>query len=271
MVRFDAYTATADDLDQSQALSWLFSHGDVMTEGRGHHGFASRIAVKDETGSEVGSFSWGGKHTRAMLEVKGERTPTVVEALRACSEHRCTRADSCADFDAPGAFESLLAPLQEITKAHDLYSERRGDWDLHPELGRTYYVGSPASAVRARLYEKGRQPEYRHLGLPSWVRLEIQVRPQKQARESFATLGPLDVWGASKWTRQVAVEVLKEHIDPHPPGTVRKQTSDDAAIQWMAKQYGPALIRKAAALGSWQVLGLALRDLITQQLQGQDF
>jgi hypothetical protein len=271
VVRFDAYTATSPELDRSLPVSWLFRPGDTINEAKGHHGFGSRLSVKDDTGSEVGSVSWGGKHSRVMVEVKGERTPGVVEALRAAAEHRCTRVDSCADFDAPGAFAGLLDPVERITRDHDLYAQRLGDWDLHPELGRTYMVGAASSPIRARLYEKGRQPEYRHLSKPDWVRLEIQVRPAKEAKSRYSTLSPTDVWGASKWTRQLAAEVLQQHVDPHPAGTVRRLTTDEAGLRWIAKQGGNILTRAAADLGGWDVLGLTLRELVALEKarQGQ--
>ncbi|WP_235605818.1 replication initiation factor domain-containing protein, partial [Rhodanobacter thiooxydans] len=83
--------------------------------------------------------------------------------------------------------------------------EKRGDWDM-PELGRTQYLGASSSAVRARLYEKGKQPEFRHLSRFDLCRLEIQVRPAKDAKDAYSKLSALEVWGASKWTRQLASE-----------------------------------------------------------------
>jgi hypothetical protein len=270
MVRFDAYTATARGLDPSTAVAWLFQPGDTMRQGRGFHTFAERLAVTDDTGSEVGSVSWGGRQgDRVMVEVKGERSPAVVEALRGAAEHRCTRVDSCADFDAPGAFAALLGPVEAVTRAHRLYAERRGDWELHPELGRTYMVGAQSSPIRARLYEKGKQPEYRSCGRPEWVRLELQVRPQKDAKDEYSSLSALDVWGASKWTRQLAADVLKEHLDPHPPGTIRRQTQRDVAIGFMVKQYGANLVSLAADLGGWDVLGLTLQEVWKAQQAGR--
>ena len=197
-----------------------------------------------------------------MIEVKGERTGKVVERLRSAAEHRCTRVDSCADFDAPGAFEGLLRPVEQVTKDHRLYAQRLGDWEGHPELGRTYMVGAASSPIRARLYEKGRQPEYRHLARDHWCRLELQIRPQKDAKAEYSKLSAMDVWGASKWTRQLAEEVLKEHLDPHPPGSVRREPEREAALRWMCKQYGAHLVSLAADLGGWDMLGLTLGEML---------
>jgi hypothetical protein len=266
MTRFDAYSATTTACSAAEAIPWLFSHpGDTVHQGRGFHTFAERVAVKDWAGDEVGSISFGGRQAdRVMIEVKGERTPQVVERLRAGLEsHRCTRVDSCVDFERPGAFEGLLATVMQVKHDHRLYGERRGDWE-YPELGRTQYLGAPSSAVRARLYEKGKQPEFRHLARPDLTRLEIQVRPAKDAKATYAALSAVEVWGASKFTRALAAEVLERHLDAYPPGTVRKDSKRDQALRFMTKQYGAHLVSLADDLGGWDCLGLTLAEMIEE-------
>ena len=110
------------------------------------------------------------------------------------------------------------------------------------------------------MYEKGKQPEYLHLGKPDWCRLELQVRPAKEAKEAFATLSPSEVWGASKWSRALAAKVLDEHISPHPAGTTYRLSERDKALSWMVKQYGHHLVGLASDLGGWECVGLTLRD-----------
>ena len=105
------------------------------------------------------------------------------------------------------------------------------------------------------MYEKGKQPEYLHLGKPDWCRLELQVRPAKEAKEAFATLSPSEVWGASKWSRALAAKVLDEHISPHPAGTTYRLSERDKALSWMVKQYGHHLVGLASDLGGWECGG----------------
>lgn len=265
MVRFDAYTATADGVSPGDLLGLVWVDGDEVKEGRGFQTFGSRLSVRNHAGDEVAAVQWGGSQgSRVMFEVKGERTPKAVERLRSRFPHRCTRVDSCADFERPGAFEELLVPVLRVKADHRLYGERRGDWEM-PELGRTQYLGANSSPIRARLYEKGKQPEFRHLDRPHLCRLEIQVRPQKEAKTAYAQLSALEVWGASKWTRQLASEVLETMLDPHPPGTVRKDSKRDQALRWMAGQYGPHLVSLAADLGGWDVLGLTLQEMVAEE------
>jgi DNA relaxase NicK len=118
------------------------------------------------------------------------------------------------------------------------------------------------------MYEKGKQPEYAHLNKPDWVRLELQVRPQKEAKDSFSTLSPLQVWGASKWSRDLAARILAEHVDPHPAGTVYKLSDRDTKLRWMLRQYGPALTSLAFDCGGWDAAGLTLREMLKEIREG---
>lgn len=266
MVRFDAYSATSEAAKRDDLLQVLMDAGGIgsmldLRQGRGFHTFGERLSVRDECG-EWASVMWGGKQgDRVMLEVKGERTPAAVAALRERFEHRCTRVDSCVDFDSPRAFERLYRSCRQVKKAHGIWGDKRGDWEDHPEKGRTFYLGANSSATRLRLYEKGKQPEYEHLSRPDWVRIEVQVRPQKHAREAFSRLSAAEVWGSSKWSRSLAAVVLKEHVDPHPAGTVYRLSERERALRWMVKQYGHHLAAEAADLGGWDCLGETLHEM----------
>lgn len=273
MIRFDAYSATTRAASVSDVVGLLsglcLAEELVMQQGRGFHTFGERIAFKDGSGTEFGSVMWGGRQAdRIMVEVKGERTPEAVEGLRGRWEHRVTRVDACADFDAPGAFEGLLAPCLDVKKDYRLKGEKMGDWDDFPELGRTLYLGAPSSAVRVRLYEKGKQPEYRHLERPDWARIEVQARPAKDAKSEFSSLAASQVWGASAWTRDLAGKVLMEHVEPHAAGTVYRQSERDRALSWMCRQYGSHLVSLAQDLGGWECVGLTLREMISEQKKG---
>lgn len=265
--RFDAYTATTTAIKAPEVVAWFFEGRSdcTMRQGRGLHTFGERISVVDHSGVEVGSVSWGGKQgERIMIEAKGEGTPAIVDKLRQGVPHRVTRADSCVDFERPGVFDELLGHVEAIKREHRLYGSRAGDWDDHPELGRSRYLGAPSSPIRSRLYEKGKQPEYRHLARFDLVRLELQVRPQKDAKHEYASLDALQVWGASKWTRDLAARVLAAHLGAHPAGTVRRDSTRDRALRFMAGQYGQHLTSLAADLGGWDVLGLTLREMVTE-------
>ena len=270
MVRFDAYTATTTEAKTDDLMQLLMDVGGIggmehITRGKGFHTFGERIAVNDGCGEWASIQSGGRQGDRVMLEVKGERTPEAVEALRTRFGHRCTRVDACADFDAPRAFERLYRACNQVKKAHKIIGGKFGDWEDFPEKGRTLYLGARTSATRTRLYEKGKQPEYAFLERPNWTRLEIQVRPLKDAKEAFSGLSPIEVWGSSRWTRDIAAAVLHEHVEPHPAGTVYRKTERDAALWWMCKQYGPALTSLVEDLGNWDCVGRTLSEILAEQ------
>lgn len=267
MIRFDAYTATATGRKPEDLLGLAWKVGDNVKRGKGRHTFGERLWIEDEWGGEVATVQWGGRQgDRVMLEVKGERTPGTVDLLRQSTPHRVTRADACVDFERPGAWESLLMAVQDVKQRHDLWGEPRGDW-TKPELGRSMYLGSPKSAVRARLYEKGKQPQYRHLGRFDLVRLEVQVRPAKEAKDQYSTLSAREVWGASKWTRDLAAMAIDEQIAPHPASSVTRRPDLEERLSWIARQAGPTLLELLQDCGSWECVGLTLGEAIMAEAE----
>lgn len=266
LTRFDAYTATTRAATPQDLISMSWHLGDKIRQGKGHHGFAERASFTDHTGSEGGSVSWGGTHgDLIMIEAKGERTPVIVERLRERFEHRCTRVDSCYDVEAPGAFERLLEPCLQVKKDYKLKGSKAGDWDDFPEDGRTLYIGANSSPVKLRLYEKGHQPEYRHANRPDWVRIELQVRPAKDAKDAYSRADSLSVWGASPWTRSIAGLVLAAELAPLPAGTVYKLSEQERALRFMCKQYGAHLIGLKNDLGTWEEVGKRLDEMIRKE------
>jgi hypothetical protein len=107
------------------------------------------------------------------------------------------------------------------------------------------------------------------LGRTDWVRLEIQVRPAKEAKTEFASLSALDFWGASAWSRELAALVLAEHIDPHTAGTIWRKTSLEARFHFACKQYGPTFLELHELLGSWECVGLTIKEKLMELQEGK--
>lgn len=266
LTRFDAYTATTRAARCDDLIGLVWQPGHKIRQGRGHHGFKERVSFVASCGSESGSVSWGGTHADlVMVEAKGEGTPGVVEKLRAKVEHRCTRVDSCHDVDQVGAFDALLQVCTAVKQANRIKGGKAGDWDDFPEDGRTLYLGASTSPVRLRLYEKGKQPEYRHLSKPDWVRIEVQVRPAKEAKDTFSKADALEVWGASRWSREIAAQVLAAELAPLPAGTTYRLDDRERALRFMCKQYGAHLIGLHNELGTWEDVGVKLAEMIQRE------
>ena len=79
----------------------------------------------------------------------------------------------------------------------------------------------------------------------------------------------MDVWGASRWTRDIAGKVLEQHVDPHPAGSTYRLTDQETALRWMCKQYGAHLASLAQDLGGWDCVGLTLKEILVEQAKGR--
>lgn len=267
--RFDAYTATVRGVpygDLAAVAHRVSLPSDRMRHGHGYHGFENKLALRGEDGAEWFGLLWGGDRHRdlVMAECKGERTPEFVAALRETfPNHRCTRTDSASDHDAPGLWDIILPIALRVKRDYKLRGERRGDWD-YPEDGRTLYLGAPSSAVRVRIYEKGKEPDYRHLKRPDWVRVECQVRPERDAKDIYARASATDVWGASPFTRELAARILALEVKALPPYAARRLNERDRALAFMCQQYGAHLLSLRDDLGGWKEVGLTLAEMVSE-------
>ena len=95
------------------------------------------------------------------------------------------------------------------------------------------------------------------------------MRPAKGGQGGICKPSPLEVWGAARWTRDIAAKVLEQHIDPHPAGTTYRLTDRETALRWMCKQYGQHLTSLAQDLGGWDCVGLTLQEIIAEQAKGR--
>lgn len=269
MPEFDAYSATSRAAKPEIFLGMLWKPGFQVREGRGFHGFERRLSVKsEETREEVGAVSFGGTHDDlVMVEAKGVWTPDLVQRIRQeVPEHNCTRVDSCHDIDVPGAWDELLAVMVDVKANHRIKGYKFGDWDDFPEDGRTLMLGATSSPVRVRMYEKGKQPEYRHACRENWVRVEAQVRPQKDAKQAYSRLSASEVWGAAKYTREIAARVFSLDAGVFPAGGVKKENDLERRLHWLTEQYAPTLLELREAVGSWECVGKSLEEMVKAQM-----
>lgn len=209
-------------------------------------------------------------------------------------KHTVTRLDSCADFFGTASYKKLERIGFKIAKKHDLKYDPRGD-PLHPECGKTQYIGGKSSNFRTRLYEKGLHlisttPQIQLMvkagmnpseisclsfngiqinNLSGWVRLELQARPDGEyARKVAATVTPEEAWFMTQWTSELAnnalsLDLQRLHV------RFQKQSSDERAFHFMCTQYAAVLERQYAELGSYECLGRTIMDTIQNYRQLQ--
>lgn len=270
--RFDYYAATVQDTEQALlgALSELL-RADVAP-GQALHGYEKgyelRTAGAGGEQTTVARVLAGGRNGWPHVWASGDHTMPLVAALRRQwpLTHRVSRVDSALDYRGEGTWQKLLLACYRVAdppQGRKLRLDQKGDWYRQDSpAGRTLYVGSSSAPAMVRLYEKGKQlrgeasPAARGRFDLTWVRLELQLRPERTARTRAALAGPLDIWGYGGWTRKLLAEiegVEVERVQMHE----NREADDERAFSYMVKQYGPLLERiKDSVHGrSWADVG----------------
>lgn len=256
---FDAYCATV--FAQPEAL---FDELRCLMESAGFEPqevdggkvpyYSVHRVLADEKGHRLLALKSGGANPHPFVHCTGRAAQVLAIHLRKTLGHRPSRIDHAVDLRARGAFDALHRYATALCRDYRLSGRPAGDW-VTPDAGRTFYVGSRASQVYVRIYEKGLK--YAHdLGLPvtdelrDWVRVELEFKPQsKGAKELASGLEGAQLWGSTQWTRQLAEEVLSM---PTQPITlrVRRESNTDRALRFAAAQYNRAFSELWAQCGN---------------------
>jgi hypothetical protein len=262
MHAFDWYAATIRD-DPGAILAGL--RGGLEAEvqpGRGLHSYRRGVEFH-RRGEVVARLIWdsGREDMPPHAWASGSDAVEFAEVVRRGwpDSHYVTRVDSAGDFDEPGAWERLYGAASRVREDAGV----RGSLILPDDVreGRTYYVGSPKSDVRVRVYEKGAQvmglqaiEAEMENPLADWVRVELQLRPGRVARDAVARMGPDEVWGCSPWARSLAREVAGMNVMRFKMQE-KRMSSDERAYQYMLLQYGGVIERMAAECGDFPTWG----------------
>jgi hypothetical protein len=232
------------------------------------HGYAFGQSLEDDAGPLLRVW-WGGSHELPHVVASGEASPRVADLLRAeWRDHRVTRVDVCEDYSEPGAYDRLQDLALSVAKEDRIKVNTAGDHLLTKE-GRTVYLGAPTSHTRLRVYDKAAQLRGQFVAQPERLasipaelaRFEVQVRPQTPvAKRLAAQCSPIELMGSSAWMRKLMLKVSGLELAPFQAGQVWRQADDDRAYAALLAQYGGLLRRIAGDLGSWECLGLQMRD-----------
>lgn len=279
----DWYAATIPDNILNVQGFLMNNLGGTLKLGRsGLNGYRSRAFLEDEESkTTLATILWGGNNgANPHIFSTSDNAPDFMNLVRnTWSAHVVTRVDVAEDMDGgAGLFSDLTGRLVKFAEARRLSVSTVGDWlTADAKEGRTLYIGSKSSAAQIRLYEKGKQlakdfwttkglcvPD----GFPlDWVRMELQLRPQKGQRESAASASLEELWGYTAWTKAAADEFLSIDV-PRVQGNVWKKSADERLLQWIAHQYGSLFRRRFDALGSdWAAVGEELSQYIEMNEQ----
>lgn len=268
-MRFDYYSATVPETDPEHVINYLAQmhpQGELRT-GRPGLGYTGSTSIHDGEGDRWARVMHGGPNG-VLVVGTGASSPEVAQAVRdAWPVHMVTRADVAVDMQGEGLMGQLSAVAIRIAMAHRLGGKRIGGF--YPGDGTTINLGSRTSQTFGRLYEKGKE-QYAKTKDEKWlehfnlVRLELEVKPQKQNRLACSQYSPEQLWGMSRWSRDISQTILN-----HPAAKVGlslyKVSEDEVAMRHMMRQWGKLLGRMKDKTGSWAETGIRLGELFREQ------
>lgn len=175
--------------------------------------------------------------------------------------HSVTRADVAIDACFPASSGqttgAVLNGCVQIAVKNRLGTTMLGDWSGREQSGRTLYIGSAKSAMRVRVYEKGRQPDTMPQD-PDWLRFELVCRPKGQAyRKSASSLTPYDFALSHPAFAEIVASYYHDISARGAPVSLsetysRHQSDADQALEYMFRQYGKSLRAKCATFDTNQ-------------------
>ncbi len=252
-MKWDAYAGNIRGARSHQVAEMLAfgTHGSIE-RGRPRGRYHDVHEVRNGP-TPVGWIAHDPQLDTAYFEVKGEHTPVAVATIRRhwAADHSVSRMDACEDYNAPGAFDQLVAVLdrnKDPRVKSDEIRPRDGD------RGRTIYFGSPTSRVYVRCYEAGKMRDRVHFGKPDWARAEAQVRPGKSAEKLIAArCSPLEAWGFGAWTQRAAADLSQVEVPRFAPDVL--PPTFDRTTLYLARAFRSHFEEMLADFGSWRCVG----------------
>lgn len=234
-----------------QALASLDYYGDwEQIRPMKNYDSAAAFVVGDQTRFKI---NFGGQNDEFGANVvgSGANAQALADVVRdKFPVHRVSRLDSCEDYHHPDAYRYLRELALKVGKDHRVQCREIVKPLPDSDDGRTLYLGSQTSAVSMRIYEKGKQLDCGD----DWVRAELQVRPQKDQKTLIAYLNSTEVWGLSKWSHSMAVQLGKKNLQ-RVEAQVYQPSDHDRAYRFMIKQYRKVLEQMLASHGSPEAVG----------------
>lgn len=181
--------------------------------------------------------------------------------------HSLSRADAAEDFFGVGTWATLEAMLTEIAHKHGVTMAPFGEGHVRPDgtrdetKGRSWYFGSKSSNFRIVLYEKGLEQIAKGIPAdPTWVRLEVRVRPNSKAKASLgkAKLVPFDLFGMSRWGVDVGEMLGGQDLVRFNIGSVWKPSEQEKVAVKICRMFDRGLDALLLEYGSPEAVGRAI-------------
>lgn len=265
MMNFDWYGSTVE-ADWESTMGYLGNAlpGASPERARPLMGYGQAVEFK-QAGGVVAKLMWENRGARdedtCYVVGTGPNAPVVATALRRWQEqdgvfHRVSRVDVAEDFAGEGMWERLSGESLAVADAHRIKVEHAGDW--HRGLdGRTLYVGGRQSPLRAVCYEKGKQLKALYPEAdPLHVRVELRVRPDgRTAKYQAGQMPPVDLYGASPWTRDLAARIGHPDVARCSLGSVYRVEDKQRSRRALLRMFGNTLVGLRDDEGTWSAVG----------------
>jgi hypothetical protein len=210
------------------------------------------------TGSAIGS-------TQFIAASTANEVYPVLQAQ--FPRHSLSRADAAEDFKGLGTWATLEAMLTEVANKHGVTMAPFGEGHIRPDgtrdetKGRSWYFGSKSSTFRIVLYEKGLEQIAKGIPAdPTWVRLEVRVRPNSKAKSSLgrANLVPFDLLGMSRWGVAVGEMLGGQDLQRFNIGSVWKPSEQEKVAVKICRMFDRGLDSLLAEYGTPEAVGRAI-------------
>lgn len=181
--------------------------------------------------------------------------------------HGVSRLDAAEDFHGAGTWDRLEAMLTAIAAKHRVTmapfgeGHRRPDGTRDQTKGRSWYFGSKSSTFRVVLYEKGLEQIAKGVPAdPTWVRLEVRVRPASKAKSLFGKhrLQPCDLLGMSRWGVDIGEQLQVPELTRYQIGSVWKPSEQDKVALKIVRMFDRGLDYLLEQYGTPEEVGRAL-------------
>lgn len=282
MIAWDWYQATVP-VDVDTLLEGLMAGSEraVLAHQRGVQGYAHCTKLQSPAGDDAGQVEvWhGGTHAYPHVRFTSDAAPGHVDVLRERFPlHYCSRVDAKEDFDGADTFDRVLPLVVQAAKRHRVKLDARGDHYL-TKKGRTLTLGAASSAVRLRVYDKAAELQAKFAADPARLvqlpehltRFEVQLRvSDRKARAACATLEPALLMGASPFVAEAWQAFGGAPVSPFRCTSAWRASDDERTFAYLVSAFGGLLSRRAADAGSWECLGLDLRDAVAEAQRAKE-
>jgi len=266
---FDYYSASIDEVPDwiKDAVGEL---GGEWEERRPINGYKTTHGL--EYGDSLVTLSHGGVDRPPHVTASGISAVPVANIIRSTyPNHRVARVDVALDLLGDGLYDRAFPVLRDLALKSGTKTSRAGDWDSDVPA-RTFYVGAPSSQIRSRWYEKGREKlaENPICGAsPDWSRFEVQVRPATSLMKQFAArMAPSEFFGVGRFTASAVEALVGLEVKKAAWTNLRASSTDEKAMHFLSRQYGPLLRRRRAELGDWGSVWAELQALVESPKRG---